>query len=467
MSNSHNGGMNSGRRAFLQRSALLSLAGVSAPFALNLATMAEAAAQSTGNSDYKALVCVFLTGGNDHANTLVPYDTLSHADYAQARGSIALARDSLAATALSPLDATGRQMALAPALAPLLPLFNEGRMAGLVNIGPLVQPTTLAQYQARSVPLPAKLFSHNDQQSAWQSWGPEGTTEGWGGRSADALMSGNGQASLTCINASGSAVFLSGQTAVPYMVSPAGVPDVYAMNGGLFGAQGCVEAFQKLVTQTQQSHLFAAEHARVMSRALDINARLRTALAAQAALSTAFDPSNPLASQLAMVARLLSARNSLSMRRQVFFVQLGGFDLHDNLSSKHPVLLGQVASALLSFQQALDEMGLGKQVTTFTASDFGRTLSSNGDGSDHGWGSHHFVLGRAVQGTRLYGEWPEAGLHGLHDAGQGRLLPAMGVQQLAVALARWFGVPASDLDLVAPGHANFDAGVLAGLMSNV
>lgn len=467
MSKSSNTGLNAGRRSFLQRSALLSLAGVGAPFALNLAAMAEAAAQSTGSSDYKALVCVFLTGGNDHANTLVPYDELSHADYAHARGGIALARDSLTPTALSSLDVTGRQMALAPALAPLLPLFDDGRMAGLLNIGPLVVPTSLAQYQARSVPLPAKLFSHNDQQSAWQSWGPEGTTEGWGGRSADVLMSGNGQASLTCINASGSAVFLSGQTAVPYMVSPAGVPDVYAMNGGLFGSQGCVDAFQKLVTQTQQSHLFAAEHARVMSRALDVNARLRGALNSQPALATAFDGSNPLAAQLAMVAHLLSARNTLSMRRQVFFVQLGGFDLHDNLSSRHPVLLGQLASALVSFQQALDEMGLGKQVTTFTASDFGRTLSSNGDGSDHGWGSHHFVLGRAVQGNRLYGEWPEAGLTGQHDVGQGRLLPTLSVQQLAVSLARWFGVPSSELDLVAPGYTGFDAGTLSGLMSNV
>ena len=454
------------RRAFLQRSAMLSMAGVAAPWALNLATMAEAAAQSSGTTDYKALVCVFLQGGNDHANTVLPYDLSAHQAYAQARGSLALSRQSLAGTLLGSAPG-GEVLALAPALAPLHAEYQSGRLAALLNIGPLVQPTSLAAYRAGSVPVPPKLFSHNDQQSMWQSYGPEGSVAGWGGRTADLLLGGNGLASLTCINAAGSAVYLAGQEAVPYMINPAGPAEVSALGSpfGMFGSAACREALRQIITQTTQPHVLASEHARITARALDVNAQLRSALAAQPALATPFNNDNPLAKQLRMVARLLQARASLGMRRQVFFVQLGGFDLHDNLSAQHPMLLGRVAEALVQFQQAVDALGLAPQVTTFTASDFGRTLSSNGDGSDHGWGAHHLVMGGAVRGRALYGQWPGAGLGGPQDVGQGRLLPTTSVQQLAVALARWMGVPPPKLTMVAPGYDAFDASTLSGLLA--
>lgn len=454
------------RRAFLQRSAMLSMAGVAAPWALNLATMAEAAAQSSGNADYKALVCVFLQGGNDHANTVLPYDLTAHQAYAQARGSLALSRESLAGTLLGNTTG-GETLALAPALAPLHAEYQAGRLATLLNIGPLVQPTSLAAYRAGSVPLPPKLFSHNDQQSMWQSYGPEGSTAGWGGRTADLMLDSNGLASLTCINTAGSAVYLAGQDAVPYMINPRGPAEVSALGSplGMFGSAACREALRQIITQTTQPHVLASEHARITARALDVNAQLRSALAAQPALTTAFADGNPLADQLRMVARLLQARTSLGMRRQVFFVQLGGFDLHDNLSAQHPVLLGRVAQALAQFQLALDALGLASQVTTFTASDFGRTLSSNGDGSDHGWGAHHLVMGGAVRGRALYGQWPGAGLGGAQDVGQGRLLPTTSVQQLAVALARWMGVPSTEWATIASGYDAFDASTLSGLLA--
>lgn len=454
------------RRAFLQRSAMLSMAGVAAPWALNLATMAEAAAQSSGNTDYKALVCVFLQGGNDHANTVLPYDLTAHQAYAQARGSLALSRASLAGTLLGNTPG-GETLALAPSLAPLHAEYQAGRLATLLNIGPLVQPTSLAAYRAGSVPLPPKLFSHNDQQSMWQSYGPEGSTAGWGGRTADFMLDGNGLASLTCINTAGSAVYLAGQDAVPYIINSTGPADVSALESpfGMFGSAACREALRQIITQTTQPHVLASEHARITARALDVNAQLRSALAAQPALTTAFADGNPLADQLRMVARLLQARSSLGMRRQVFFVQLGGFDLHDNLSTQHPLLLGRVAQALAQFQQAVDALGLASQVTTFTASDFGRTLSSNGDGSDHGWGAHHLVMGGAVRGRALYGHWPGAGLGVAQDVGQGRLLPTTSVQQLAVALARWMGVSPTDWATVAPGYDAFDASTLSGLLA--
>lgn len=450
------------RRAFLRRSAAASMAGVAAPLALQLSHIAEAAAAAS-TDDYKALVCVFLQGGNDHANTLVPVDPEAHRVYAAARGALALPMDDLPATRL-PARVQGQLWATAPALAPLLPEFVDGRLAWLGNIGPLVRPTTLADYRARRVPLPPRLFSHNDQQSVWQSGQPEGALSGWGGRAADAVLSGNSQAALTCMNLAGQAVFLAGTTAVPYMLSPSGVPALAALEGGLFGSAACVEAFRSLVTDTAQPHLFAAEHARTMARAIDVNARLRSALV-DVPSPVGFNLSEPLGLQLAMVARLMAARGTLGLRRQVFFVQLGGFDLHDNLTARHPALLAQVASALVAFQAEVDRLGLANQVTTFTASDFGRTLTGNGDGSDHGWGGHHLVLGGAVRGGQVYGTLPPAGLDGEHHVGQGRLLPTLAVQQLGASLASWFGVPASELPQVVPGIEAFDGAALAGLMA--
>ena len=445
----------SSRRAFLQRAGQLSLTGIAAPWALNLAAMAEAAAQTA--SDYKALVCVFLYGGNDYGNTLPPYDAASHASYASIRGSLATPRANLAATALAPSVALpgGRQMALAPELAPLKPLFDAGRLGVLLNVGTLIQPTTQAQYNARSVPLPPKLFSHNDQQSVWQSSLPEGATSGWGGRMGDLFMAGNGSATFTCVNASGNAVYMSGREAVQYQVSPAGSVALRGIQAPLFGSQACSDALRALVTAGNPVHLMQAEHTRVMSRAIQANAALTAALATTPALATPFDAANPLATQLQMVARMIAARTALGARRQVFFVSLGGFDLHDFLVAQHPGLLANVAGALRSFHDATVELGVAQQVTAFTGSDFGRTLTSNGDGSDHGWGSHHFIVGGAVRGQRFHGQLPAMAVNGSDDVGQGRLLPTMAVDQLAATLATWMGVSATNLALVAPNIGNY------------
>ena len=446
------------RRAFLRQAGQLSLAGVAAPWAVNLAAMAEASAQSSAATadDYKALVCVFLYGANDHSNTLPPYDASTHAEYLRVRGSIATARDTLAATALAPsqLLPGGRQLALAPELLPLKSLFDGGQLGVLLNVGTLIQPTTKAQYTAASVPLPPKLFSHNDQQSVWQSSLPEGSTSGWGGRIGDLFMAGNGNATFTCVNVSGNAVYMSGKDAVQYQVSSNGSVALRGIQSNLFGSAACSAALRSLVT-APHSHLMRAEHTRVMSRAIDANATLSAALAAAPALNTAFDTTSTLASQLRMVARLISVRQTLGAKRQVFFVSLGGFDLHDFLVAQHPGLLTQVGGALKSFYDATVELGVANQVTSFTASDFGRTLTSNGDGSDHGWGSHHFVLGGAVAGGRFHGQLPALSVNGPDDVGQGRLLPTTSVDQLAATLARWMGVSDSNLALVAPHIGNY------------
>jgi uncharacterized protein (DUF1501 family) len=442
------------RRAFLQRAGQLGLAGIATPWAINLAAIGEAAAFSA--TDYKALVCVFLYGGNDYGNTVLPYDATNYARYAAIRTGIATPRASLAATALTPSVAlpNGMQLALAPELAPLKPLFDAGRLAVQLNVGPLIVPTTLAQYNAKSVPLPPKLFSHNDQQSVWQSSSPEGAVSGWGGRIGDMALSNNGNSVFTCISVSGNAVYVAGRTAIQYQVSSTGAVPITAVRNPVYGSTAVAAALQALATRPS-NHLLENEYARITQRSIASEALVSGALAAQAPLTTVFPAGNALASQLQMVARLIAARNVLTPRRQVFFVSLGGFDLHDFLPDRHPGLLADVGAALAAFHDATVELGVGDSVTSFTASDFGRTLASNGDGSDHGWGSHHFVLGGAVRGGRFYGTAPAIAVNGQDDVGQGRLLPTTSVDQFAATLATWFGVTASELPTVVPNIGNF------------
>jgi uncharacterized protein (DUF1501 family) len=444
----------SSRREFLKRASAVSMAGAAAPWALNLAAMGEAAA--AGATDYKALVCVFLYGGNDYANTVVPYDLASHTAYKNQRAAIAIDRTTLGGTVLNPSVALpgGRQYALAPELAPLVPVFDAGQMAVMLNVGTLVQPTTKLQFTNKSVPLPPKLFSHNDQQSVWQSSAPEGSTSGWGGRMGDLFAAGNGNATFTCVSVAGNAVYLSGQSAVQYQVTTNGSVPLSALKTPLFGSQACSDALKKLVT-APGTHLFEAEHARVMKRSIEADAELTSALAGTTALRTVFPAGNSLASQLAMVARMISARTALTAKRQVFFVSLGGFDTHDGILTEHPTLMATVGQALAAFQAATVELGVANSVTTFTASDFGRTLTTDGDGSDHGWGSMHFVLGGAVNGKAFYGAAPVIANNGPDDVGQGRLLPSMAVDQFGATLAKWFGVSDTDAASVLPNIGNY------------
>jgi uncharacterized protein (DUF1501 family) len=442
------------RRAFLARSGALGLVGAASPFVVNLAAIGEAAASV--NSDYKALVCIFLFGGNDYANTLPPYDQASYNAYQAQRSALAYQRAALDATVLNPTTALpgGRQFALAPALAPLLPVFNAGRMAPVLNVGTLIQPTTKAQYTAKSVLLPPKLFSHNDQQSFWQASSAEGANSGWGGRMGDLFQAGNGTATLTCINASGNAVFLTGRQAVQYSVGTSG-PIALSARTSLYGSSTASSTLQALMTGATPG-LLAAEHAKVSKRSLDAYAQVSTALAAAPALTTAF-PTTSLGNQLKVVANLISVSSQLGARRQVFFVSTGGFDLHDSLVAQHPGLLAGVANAAKAFYDATVELGVSDKVTSFTGSDFGRTLLANTDGSDHGWGSMHFALGGAVNGRQIYGTAPEYANNGPSDVGQGRLLPTISVDQYAATLATWFGVANSDMATVLPNIGNYNS----------
>ncbi len=447
--------LDASRRAFLQRASALSLAGAAAPWAINLAALGEAAAATA--TGYKALVCVFLYGGNDYGNTLIPVDASSYAAYQGMRPTLAYDLASLAPTTLVPSAALagGHQYALAPELAPLLPSFSAGRMAVLLNVGTLIQPTSKTEYTAKSVPLPPKLFSHNDQQSVWQSSAPEGAASGWGGRMGDLFVAANGNATFTCVNVSGNAVFLSGSTAVQYQVSTAGPVSFSGLTSPLFGSTACSTALQSLVT-APRAHLFENEYTRVAARSIDAGGALNAVLATAPAIATPFPAGNSLADQLKFVARMISTAGTTGTKRQVFFVSIGGFDTHDGLAAVHPGLLTSVAGALDAFYQSTVELGVADRVTTFTASDFGRTLTAN-DGSDHGWGSMHFVLGGAVQGGRFYGMPPVVANNGPDDVGQGRLLPSTGVDQMAATLGSWFGISDTELLGVLPNLSNYNA----------
>ena len=465
----HNKHSNLTRRGLLKNTAALALQRVSIPMATSLGLMADAAAQSA--NDYKALVCIFLYGANDHYNTVIPYDVPTHTNYFNIRkgtptagtvyDGIAIGRNALSATALSTALSDGRQMALNPEMSALKTLFENKRASILMNVGPLVVPTSRIQYDNKSVPLPPKLFSHNDQQAYWQSsYQTEGGATGWGGRAADLLLSNNSKSTLTCISINGNALFLSGQNAISYQMSSTGATTVNAIKGkSLFGSANCAAALQTLITQPSSLPM-ASDYTTVTKRALDTYDGIVAAIGATASASmNALFPSsatNTLSAQLKMVARMIEQQAAFGMKRQVFMVGMGGFDLHDFLATQHPPLLQKLSSAMKEFDDAMTSLGKGSQVTAFTASDFGRTLTSNGDGSDHGWGSHHFVMGGAVNGGKFLGTAPEIGLTHNQQVGSGRLLPSTAVDQLGAELAAWFGVSATDVKTVLPNAKNFD-----------
>ncbi|MGK5026254.1 DUF1501 domain-containing protein [Janthinobacterium sp. RB2R34] len=461
------------RRHFL--GSMLTLAGTgAAPFALNLAAMGNAAAQSSG--DYKAMVCLFLNGGNDAFNTVLATDSASWNEYLRVRntgGSDSIHLPGISETGgvlpVNPATAqAGRSFALHPSLGPLKELFDGGRAAVVANVGTLVQPTTLAQYKAKSVALPPKLFSHNDQQSTWQSGQPEGASVGWGGRLGDLAMAGNSNAMFTTISAAGNTVFLSGQQVRQFQVGQAGAVPIRGISANLFGTAAGTSALQAILADAG-SDLIEQEQKSAVQRAISSQSILSGAMLAAGPSgvpnpssyinpTTGVAATNPLAVQLQTVARIIGGRSALGARRQVFYVTLGGFDTHDRQKIQQADLMARLAHALAYFDTtlaALQGTDLRRQVTTFTASDFGRTFTSNGDGTDHGWGAHHFVVGGAVRGRDIYGAFPASGLGHALDVGSGSLLPTISVDQYGATLARWFGVPDSQLGEVFPNLANF------------
>jgi uncharacterized protein (DUF1501 family) len=410
------------------------------------------AAPITLASDYKALVCLFLFGGNDANNVIVPRDTAGYASYAAARGTLAIPQNTLLPLTL--LNGDGRDFGFHPNLVELQALFNQGKLGLVSNVGTLVAPITRAQYLAGGAAVPSQLFSHADQSVQWQTSVPDQISRtGWGGRLGDVVhsLNGNSQISL-CISIAGTNTFEVGNTVIPYTVSQNGSIGLAGFDGSA-NANVRLQAFKDLLA-LPHNNLFEQAFADTVSRSIAANELLTAALAGVPTFQTVF-PNTSLSNQLKMVAKLISARTNLGMQRQIFFCAVGGYDTHGDQLAGQANLLTELSQGMNAFYAATNELGVGQNVTAFTASDFGRTYPTNGTGSDHGWGSHQFVLGGAVQGGRLFGTFPTLAVNGPDDTGQGRWIPTTSVDELAATLATWFGVSSSNLSTVLPNIGRF------------
>lgn len=461
------------RRRFIgQCCAAVGLTGMASTLASLRATAAAASVPSGSFTaalpgavppDYKALVCIFLNGGNDASNLIVPTGS-GYAAYASARSALALPQSSL--LPLAPKNPDGRSWALHPSMAEMHSLFGAGKMALLANVGTLVYPTTKAQYTAGTVKLPPQLFSHNDQQVQWQSSVPDQPFKsGWGGRMADLVNSLNTNSAVSMsVTLNGFNNLQVGNDVAQLSVNPAtsttkGGPVVFNSTTGTNNAARY--AAQKELFTGANANLFSSAFGSLSIDAVNTGELLGNVLSTSPNLATAF-PNTTLANQLKTIAYLISIAGSLNLKRQVFFARISGWDTHadqvDDVNTAlgaHAGLLQQVSQAMNAFYNATVEMGCADNVTTFTASDFGRTFTSNGDGSDHGWGSHHLVMGGGVKGGDIYGRMPTLTVGGPDDTSQGRWIPTTSVDEYGATLASWFGVSATNLSVAFPNIGRF------------
>jgi len=438
------------RRDFLKAtSATLTCASLGGMTSL-LTSMKSHAAE---NGDYKALVCLFLYGGMDNHDTVIPYDTASHQRWADIRSDI-IANQTTPRTRenllpLTPLNAAqfgNRQFALPKEFENIHQLFQSGNAAIVGNVGPLIEPVTATQFENDTVSLPSRLFSHNDQQATWMSGTTEGAQYGWAGLYSDSLNSGDN--TFANITTSSGELLLTGKNTAPYIISGGRALSLDVI-------EEADEALKAPLTNHfntdyfQGSNTLAQDIRNKISQSFSANTQYNQATENTSPLTTSF-PRSRLGRQLETVTKTIAARDNLKSNRQVFTIALGGFDTHSDQARKIPKLQNQIDQSVAAFYQAMTELGLQDSVTLFTAADFGRTLATNGDGTDHGWGAHHFVIGGAVQGQQIYGDIPVSELGHELDAGSGRLIPTQSVDQYAAALGQWFGVEPDKLAEIFP-----------------
>ncbi|MEM0953096.1 MAG: DUF1501 domain-containing protein [Pseudomonadota bacterium] len=441
--------INMTRRGFLKRSGSAGMGTAAVVGGLGHLGAATAQAQD----DYKALVCILLAGGADSFNMLVPLGNSEYQEYANTRRDLALAQSSL--LPLSGTTRNGKSVGLHPAMAPLQSGYEAGRIAFVANTGPLVEPTTPEVLGNGAAKLPLGLYSHSDQIAHWQTGTPDARLpSGWGGRMADLLDYTNSNPNISMsISMAGTNLYQSGTMTQQYTVAPDGaIPQVQGLQGedvneerstaisGIFG-----NAYDSMLRRAYQG---------VFNRAQAANAQFSQALGSVSPFTAAFG-ADPFSQAMQTVARTIAARNQLGMNRQTFLVLYGGWDHHDELLNNQAAMLAPLSAGMAAFQSAVDELGLGNQVTTFTTSDFARTLSSNGRGSDHGWGGNHMVMGGAVRGGQVIGDYPDLALGNPRDTGRGVLLPHISTDEYFAELALWFGIAPSDLDIVLPNVSRF------------
>ncbi len=471
-------GESTSRRNFLRQLSCALCAGGASTLLPQLNLINSALAQ-TSVPGYKALVCVYLAGGNDAWNFLMPYDQARYDVYAASRsgvynatsnpGGLAIARTALAGTQIS--DASGSYALhpstvdrTGPSQAGLRTLYNQGKLALISNIGTLIQPITKTDYNSTPALRPPQLYSHSDQENLWHIGRTSASARGWGGLIADLVRTGNFNQTLSpCISVGGGNRFEVGASTFPYQMSSSGVTNVSGTGTSGASYQRAV-ALQQMLDASYPSP-YQAEYSRILGRSRDLYSLLNSGLASGGIGNVNTDfPNESLANQLKMVARMIKLSRDTAFdiqhSRQIYYVRIGGFDMHDNLMSTgtngHANLLTRVSQALGAFWAALGEIGAQSQVTTFTMSEFARTLSTNGNGSDHAWGSVNMIMGGDVQGGRLYGTFPDQTLNGPVSLSRGQFIPSTSVDQMAATLARWMGVTSTgDLNTIFPNLGNF------------
>ncbi|NRB47882.1 MAG: DUF1501 domain-containing protein [Saprospiraceae bacterium] len=426
---------------------------------LNLGTsnaLAGLHSQSTEvEGEYKALVCILLAGGNDSFNMLVPNSKEPYQEYRKSRSNLALTQSSLLPLQFS--DPGGREYAVHPSMPEVQHLFNTHKLAFIANVGTLVEPVSKAKYLAGSAKLPIGLLSHADQIQQWQTSLPDSrSAKGWGGRIADLLEQGNKNQNISMnISLSGTNVFQVGSSATEYAIRAAagGSVGIRVYEGNSQLDRVLRKGTESLLAQQYQD-IFKSTFQQKILHAQANHGVFSHALASVAPLQSPFS-ANDLSADLALVAQTIAARKALGMKRQTFFINYGGWDHHDSVLENQAQMLSILSKALQEFQSAIDELGISQQVTTFTISDFGRTLSSNGNGTDHAWGGNVMVMGGAVKGGNIYGKYPSLRLGGSDDIGGAILLPSLSTDMYFAELARWFGVSKGDLSFVLPNINRF------------
>ena len=439
--------MRANRRSFIAAAGMAAAGNV-----LGLRPFGAMNALAQSASGYKALVCVFLFGGNDGNNTLIPFDTAGYGKYSTVRGGLALAQNTLLPLTPAP------SFALNPNLPEIQTLFNNNNAAFVANVGTLIQPLTRAQYLAGST-APTNLFSHPDQQLEWQNASQSaGTQTGWAGRIADALNSSfNPSATIPMITSvAGDTLFCNGSASTPVSISPGNLGAASCSEGSACTARQA--AAQSLLTLDNGISLVQADDG-IATNAYSYSKTLTAAVQSISPLQTVFPANNGLASQLKQIAQIIQVRAALGVQRQIFFAGIGNFDTHADQIPLQSTLLAQISAALGAFYNATVELNVANDVTAFTMSDFSRTCQPNSNsGSDHAWASHHMVIGGAVKGGQVYGTFPSLVLGGPNDSGSnGRWIPTTASSQYAATLAQWFGVPTTDLAAVFPSIGNFSS----------
>jgi len=465
------------RRQFIRQAACAALGTSALTCAIRDLRFMNAAVAQSNIKDYKALVCIFLSGGNDSNNLIIPTIQSEYDSYASIRTPV-LALPLSSVLPISPLNSDGHEYGLHPACPELQTLFGEGKLAMMFNTGTLLYPITRAQYQSGALQKPPQLFSHSDQVSQWQTSIPDRPPlTGWGGRCADLLAAVQPNAPISLsVTLSGSNTFEVGNQVSQYSVSTGGAISLAGVSGTR------LTALTNVLGQVYPN-LQAQAYAGVAKHSIDTGSLLNNAIAPTGVANYWTTPfpskivtptsgatfNSSLAPQLQMVARLIEAGNrsaaagGFGMRRQIFFCQVGGYDLHTNQTpgpnsttvGSHANLLAELSQSILAFQRAMEQLGLSKNVTSFTASDFGRTFPSNGQGTDHGWGSHHLILGGAVKGQQTYGKFPTLAVNGPDDTSTGRWIPTTAIDQYFSTIASWFGVDSGNLATVFPNIGRF------------